>query len=73
MSRGRFTGANLADDRRQRAALDDLDRRLTQMESGDIRIEASKRLIARSPNGHFWSLTVTDLGALTITDLGTSL
>jgi hypothetical protein len=59
--------------RRGRAALDDLDRRLSRLEAGDVRIEGSRRLFLRSPNGHFWSVGVDNAGALTLTDMGTSL
>jgi hypothetical protein len=71
--RGRFTGSTMGDEHRTRAAVDDLDRRLSQQETADVRIEAGRRLVLRSPNGHFWSVGVDNLGALTTTDLGTSL
>ena len=29
-------------------------------------------LVLKSPNGHYWRFQVTDLGALTTTDLGTT-
>jgi hypothetical protein len=30
-----------------------------------------QKLIIRSPNGHYWEVGVSDLGAITTTDLGT--
>lgn len=35
--------------------------------------DSSTGLILRSPDGHYWRVQVTNLGALTTTDLGTSL
>lgn len=37
----------------------------------DVVIADDRRLILRSPNGHFWALTVGDTGTLAATDLGT--
>jgi hypothetical protein len=63
----------LGDERATRAALAEHDRRLRRAENEDVIIGDGKRLILRSPNGHFWSVTVDDLGALSTTDMGTSL
>lgn len=71
--RGSFTGSQMNDEARIRASIGDLDRRLAQLESADVRIEAGRRLTLRSPDGHFWSVGADNAGALTVTDLGTSL
>lgn len=60
-------------DRQTRSALADMDRRLAGAENNDVLIGDGRRLIIRSPNGHFWNVGVSDAGALVITDLGTSL
>jgi hypothetical protein len=39
----------------------------------DVILGDGRRLILRSPNGHFWNVTVDNLGALTATDMGTTL
>lgn len=33
----------------------------------------TKGLVLKSPDGHYWRITVTNLGALTVTDTGTSI
>jgi hypothetical protein len=70
---GRLTGGPMTDERRNRAAIDDLDRRLGRVETGDVRIEAGRRLFVRSPNGHYWNITVDNAGTITATDVGTTL
>jgi hypothetical protein len=34
--------------------------------------DSSKGLILKSPDGHYWRVKVSNAGALTTTDLGTS-
>jgi hypothetical protein len=68
---GRFTGSQL-DERRARAALDDHEQRLRQAEDNDVLIGDGRRLIVRSPNGHFWNLTVNNAGVISATDMGTT-
>jgi hypothetical protein len=63
----------LNDERSIRAATDGLARRLKQAENNDVIIGDGRRLILRSPNGHFWNVTVGDTGTLTATDMGTTL
>ena len=38
---------------------------------GDVVAVDPRRLILRSPDGHFWSVTVDDAGVLGTVDLGT--
>lgn len=63
----------LRDERQVRAAIEEQERRRRQAQQEDVRIENGRRLILRSPNGNFWSITVDDAGALTATDLGPTL
>lgn len=56
-----------------RAALDRQGRRQRDLEEGDIVIEEPRRLLLRSPNGTYFTLSVDDAGALTATDVGTKL
>lgn len=49
------------------------DRDIRRSAEEDVLIGDTRRLILRSPNGHYWSVTVTDAGALATTDLGTEL
>lgn len=39
----------------------------------DVLIDGDRRLKLRSPNGHFWAVTVNNAGALATVDLGTEL
>jgi len=49
------------------------DRRARNSELEDIIVDSGRKLILRSPNGHFWSIGVSNAGAFTATDLGTTL
>jgi hypothetical protein len=60
-------------DRQTRNALSDHDRRLRRNADEDVIIGDGRRLIVRSPNGHFWNITVDNAGAITAIDMGTSL
>jgi hypothetical protein len=60
-------------DRQTRAKFADQDRRLRQAVEDDVIIGDGRRLIIRSPNGHFWNIGVSDAGAITVTDMGTTL
>ena len=40
--------------------------------TGTIIIDSDNGLILRSPNDHYWRVTVSNAGALTTTDLGTT-
>lgn len=70
---GKFTGSRMTDERQARAVVGDLDRRVGQVEQADVLCEGGRRLILRSPNGHFWSVGVDNAGVLTTTDMGTTL
>lgn len=59
-------------DRRSRVALSDQERRLRRAEVADLLVGDGRRLIIRSPNGHFWNVTIDDAGALVTADLGTT-
>lgn len=37
----------------------------------DVVLDGDRRLILRSPNGHYWSLGISDAGAIVATDIGT--
>jgi hypothetical protein len=37
----------------------------------DVRVDGGPRLLLRSPDGHYWSITVDNAGALVTTDVGT--
>jgi hypothetical protein len=63
----------LGDERATRAVLAEHDRRLRRAENEDVIIGDGRRLILRSPNGHFWNVTVSNAGVLSATDMGTSL
>lgn len=63
----------LNDERSIRAAVDANARRLSQAENNDVIMGDGRRLILRSPNGHFWNITVGDTGTLTAVDMGTTL
>lgn len=39
----------------------------------DVVVETPRRLLLRSPDGHYWAIAVTNAGALTATDVGTTL
>lgn len=60
-------------DRQTRAALADHDRRLRHATDDDVIMGDGRRLILRSPNGHFWNVTVDNAGALSAVDMGTAL
>ena len=38
----------------------------------DVRVDGGRRLVLRSPDGHYWSITVDNAGALATTDIGTT-
>ena len=59
-------------DRQTRAAFADQSRRIRKATDDDVIIGDGRRLIVRSPNGHFWSITVSDAGVIAATDLGTT-
>ncbi len=40
--------------------------------SGALIVDSDNGLILRSPNDHYWRVTVSNAGALTTTDLGTT-
>jgi hypothetical protein len=64
--------SQLGTERQTRAAIDEHDRKLKRLERDDVLIGDGKRLIVRSPNGHFWNITVDDTGLIAATDLGAS-
>lgn len=58
------------DDRQTRNVLDNHERRLSRVELSDVLMGDGRRLFLRSPNGHYWNITVSDAGALSATDMG---
>lgn len=58
------------DERQLRNEFDRQNRRQRDTEQGHVIIEDPRRLLLRSPNGHYWSIGVTDAGVLTATDVG---
>jgi hypothetical protein len=60
-------------ERSTRAAIADHDRRIRKATDEDVIIGDGRRLIIRSPNGHFWNITVSDAGVIAATDMGTTL
>lgn len=62
-----------ADPRVQRDQLEQARRELQRQREEDVRIEEDRRLVLRSPDGTYWSVTVNDAGALATTNLGTTL
>jgi hypothetical protein len=62
--------SRLGTERLTRAALDEHSRRLRRAEDNDVLIGDGRRLIVRSPNGHFWNITVDDAGVIAATDMG---
>lgn len=65
--------SKLLDERQTRAVISDLDRRVRSSENNDVLIDASRRLIMRSPSGRFWALAVSDAGVLSAVDMGLTL
>lgn len=68
-------------DRRQQAipdrktlerTIDDIRRDQRRVSLDDIIIDGSRRILLRSPNGHYWSIGASNAGAMTLTDLGTN-
>lgn len=70
---GSGSGSRIRDERQLRGRLEDIRRDQQRANEEDIIVEHPRRLFLRSPNGHFWLLGVDNSGALTTTDMGTSL
>jgi hypothetical protein len=53
--------------------IDQLNRELAKLlpRTEHIVMGIDQQLIIKSPDGHFWQISVSNLGALTTTDLGT--
>lgn len=60
-------------ERSLRSRLEQQDRRLARSEREDVIVDLERRLLVRSPNGTFWSITVDDLGAISATSMGAAL
>lgn len=56
-----------------KSRVDRAERASSDADQTDVVIEYPRRLMLRSPNGHFWAIGVDNAGALTTTDMGTSL
>ena len=62
-----------ADPRAVERAFADLFRGIEINDQADVVVETPRRLMLRSPDGHYWALTVSNAGALGTVDMGTSL
>lgn len=67
------TSSQFTDERQLRAVIDAAAQEISSLKNDDVLIDLNRRLILRSPNGHFWNVAVSDAGALTVTDMGTTL
>ena len=56
-----------------RQRLEEMRQQLRVLEQGDVILEAGRRALFRSPNRTYWSLTVSDAGAVVLTNVGTTL
>jgi hypothetical protein len=56
-----------------RASVSQQEQHLRRMESSDVIISDDKRLLLRSPNGTYFSLTVDDMGGLSTNGIGTEI
>lgn len=65
--------SRLRSERKARSLLDEQARDIRKIAEEDVMLSDERRLVLRSPDGHFWSLGVDNSGALTTTDLGTTL
>ncbi len=62
-----------ADPRHVDRALVDVKAALDGILDSDAVIETPRRLMLRSPDGHYWALTVDNAGVLGTVDMGTAL
>lgn len=62
----------IPDQRALERALSDMRAEMRRLAESDVLASGDRRLVLRSPDGHFWSVTVGDDGALSTVDLGTS-
>jgi hypothetical protein len=62
-----------ADPRRVERALVDVKAAIDDILDSDTVIETPRRLMLRSPDGHYWALTVSNAGVLGAVDMGTAL
>ena len=62
-----------ADPRHVERALVEVKAAVDDIIDSDAVIETPRRLMLRSPNGHYWALHVHDNGKIDTTDMGTEL
>lgn len=67
------SGSRIQNERQLRDQLQQLRQEQQRTNEEDVIIEHPRRLMLRSPDGHFWLLGVDNAGALTTTDMGTTL
>ena len=72
MSDSGFGYARVRDIRDVQRRLDVSERERELADTADLLVDGDRRLILRSPSGHYWQITVGDDGTLATTDLGTS-
>lgn len=68
-----MAGSRIESERQLRGELEGIRRDQQRQNEEDVIIEHPRRLFLRSSDGHFWLLGVDNTGALTTTDMGTSL
>jgi hypothetical protein len=59
------------DQRQLREELGRSNRRQRALEQDDIVVEHPRRIVLRSPNGHYWAISIHDDGTLAASDVGT--
>lgn len=59
------------DDPKIRQEIHRLDQERRVADERDVVIQHPRRLTLRSPNGHFWSVQISDTGAISAVDIGT--
>lgn len=65
-------GLSIPDRQTLERSIDDMRRDTRRRDQEDILIDGTRRILLRSPDGHYWSLGASDAGALTLTDVGTA-
>lgn len=62
---------NIRDVRGLDGALQGQQAALDRMAQEHVVIDGARELLLRSPNGHYWSIVVSDTGGLSAVDVGT--
>lgn len=68
-----LTGCNILSDAARNLRALALALRTVLRDSGDVLVDDSARgIVLKSPNGHYWRATISNVGTVTWTDLGTT-